>query len=127
MLDILFATAAMAQEAGGGAEAAPGGFAGLLTGPLPMLVLMFVIFYFLLIRPQQKKTKAHKEMLSQIKKGDQVVTSGGIHGKVTGVSDQTLVVEIAPQVRIKVQRASVAGIGGAAQAPAADAKGKGKK
>lgn len=127
MLDILFATAAMAQEAGGGDAAAQGGFAGLLTGPLPMLVLMFVIFYFLLIRPQQKKTKAHKEMLAQIKKGDQVVTSGGIHGKVTGVSDQTLVVEIAPQVRIKVQRASVAGLAGAAQAPAADNKAKGKK
>ncbi len=127
MLDFLFATAAMAQEAGGGDAAAPGGIAGLLTGPLPMLVLMFVIFYFLLIRPQQKKTKAHKEMLAQLKKGDPVVTSGGIHGKITGVSDQTLVVEIAPQVRVKVQRASVAGIGGAVQAPPAENKGKAKK
>ena len=126
MLDFLFATAAIAQEAGGEA-AAPGGIAGMLTGPLPMLVLMFVIFYFLLIRPQQKKTKAHKEMLAQLKKGDPVVTSGGIHGKITGVSDQTLVVEIAPQVRVKVQRASVAGLGGAVQAQAAETKGKAKK
>lgn len=123
MLDLLFATDAMAQEAAGGGAA--GGLSGLLTGPLPMLVLMFVVFYFLLIRPQQKKTKALREMLGALKAGDQIVTSGGIYGRITGISDQTLVIEIAPQVRIKVQRASVAGLASEAAAPAA-AKGKKK-
>ena len=54
---------------------------------------MFVIFYFLLIRPQQKKNKEHREMVSNLKKGDRIVTSGGLHGRVTGVTDQTLTVE----------------------------------
>lgn len=104
------------QTADKGGEGA-GGVGGLLSGPIPLLVLMFVIFYFLLIRPQQKKAKAHKEMLSSIKKGDQVVTGGGIYGRVTGVDDQTLVVEIAPQVRVKVNRANVAGLASGAPAP----------
>ncbi|ADK84440.1 preprotein translocase, YajC subunit [Desulfarculus baarsii DSM 2075] len=124
MLDLLFATNAMAQEAAGGA--APSGIAGMLTGPLPMLVLMFVVFYFLLIRPQQKKTKAHREMLGNLKAGDQIVTSGGIFGRITGLTDQTVVVEIAPQVRIKVQRGAVAGLAGGQPAPA-EASAKGKK
>lgn len=124
MLDLLFATNALADEAAG--AAAPGGFAGLLTGPLPMLVLMFVVFYFLLIRPQQKKTKAHREMLGNLKAGDQVMTSGGIFGRITGITDQTVVLEIAPQVRIKVQRSAVAGLSGGQAAPAAPAKGKKK-
>jgi len=123
MLDLLFATNAMAQDAAGGA----GGLASLLTGPLPMLVLMFVVFYFLLIRPQQKKTKAHREMLGNLKVGDQIVTSGGIFGRITGLTDQSVVVvEIAPQVRIKVQRGAVAGLAGGQPAPA-EASAKGKK
>ncbi|RJX34579.1 MAG: preprotein translocase subunit YajC [Desulfarculus sp.] len=124
MLDLFHAGVAWAlgtgQQAAGKAGESSGGLGGLLSGPIPMLVLMFVIFYFLLIRPQQKKAKAHREMLSSIKKGDQVITGGGIYGRVTGVDDQSLVVEIAPQVRVKINRANVAGLasGAPAQAPA---------
>ena len=79
------------------------------------LILMFVIFYFLLIRPQQKKVKQHKEMISSLKKGDKVVTAGGIHGIITGVSDNTVTIEVAPKVKIKVQKGSISYILGRGQ------------
>jgi preprotein translocase subunit YajC len=82
--------------------------------PLSMFVPMaaiFVIFYFLLIRPQQKKQRDQETMLKAIEKGDDVVTSGGLHGKVTGVTDDILTVEIAAlkgeRVRVKVSRARI--------------------
>jgi preprotein translocase subunit YajC len=105
------------EQAGGGGEGG-GGLGGLLAGPLPMLILMFVIFYFLLIRPQQKKAKQHREMLSSLNKGDQVVTAGGLYGKITGLQDQVVVMEIAPQVRVKVNRASISAKSGPGEAPA---------
>lgn len=71
------------------------------------LILMFVIFYFLLIRPQQKKVKQHKEMIASLRKGDKVVTAGGIHGTITSVSDNSVTLEIAPKIRIKVQKGSI--------------------
>jgi preprotein translocase subunit YajC len=71
---------------------------------------MFAIFYFLLIRPQQKKSKQHKALLSSLRKGDKVVTSGGLHGVITGVADDVVTMEIAPKIRVKVSRGSVAGI-----------------
>jgi preprotein translocase subunit YajC len=91
---------AMAQTAG----AAPGG-AG--TTSLIMMAVFVVIFYFLLIRPQQKKQKEHQAMLSKITAGDEVVTAGGILGKVIEVGDNFLTLEIADNVRIKVQRFQV--------------------
>ncbi|MBU4564504.1 MAG: preprotein translocase subunit YajC [Desulfarculus sp.] len=106
------------QQSASGGESA-GGLGGLLSGPIPMLVLMFVIFYFLLIRPQQKKAKAHKAMLANIHKGDKILTNGGIYGRVTGLDDQNLTLEIAPQVRIKVSRGHIAGVVGAGGAPPA--------
>ncbi len=69
---------------------------------------MFVIFYFLLIRPQQKKAKEHREMISNIKKGDRIITSGGILGRVTAVGETTMTVEIADKVRVKLARSNVA-------------------
>jgi preprotein translocase subunit YajC len=81
-----------------------------------MLILMFVIFYFLLIRPQQKKAKAHKQMLSNLRKGDNVMTNGGLFGRITGIDDQVVVIEIAPQVRVKVSRGAIGGVA-AGQAP----------
>ena len=82
--------------------------------PFTMLVpmaLIFMIFYFLLIRPQQKRQKDQEALLKSIEKGDHVVTSGGLHGKVTGVTDDTLTVEIAAlkgeRVRVKVARAKI--------------------
>jgi preprotein translocase subunit YajC len=87
---------------GGGAEGGAGGFTGFIP-----LILMFVIFYFLLIRPQQKRSKEHRQMVSNLKKGDRIVTSGGIHGRITGMDDTTLTVEIADKVRVKVARGNV--------------------
>ena len=74
-------------------------------------IIIFVIFYLLLIRPQQKKQRQRDEMLKAVEKGDQVVTSGGLHGKVVGVTDDTLTLEIAAvkgeRVRVKVDRARI--------------------
>ncbi|RJP89681.1 MAG: preprotein translocase subunit YajC [Desulfobacteraceae bacterium] len=89
----------------GGQAAAGGGF-----GAFVPIILMFVIFYFLLIRPQQKKAKAHQEMINALKKGDKVITSGGIHGVIAGLDETTVTLEIAEKVRIKVTRSSLAGL-----------------
>ena len=92
---------AYAQAGGGGA------FGGELISFLP-LILIFVVFWFFLIRPQQKKMKEHREMVANLKRGDQVVTGGGIIGKVTKVvDDNTIQVELADDVRVKVVRATV--------------------
>jgi preprotein translocase subunit YajC len=89
----------------GGEQGSQGGW-----GALVPLVLMFVIFYFLLIRPQQQKQKKHRQMLSNIKKGDVVITAGGLHGKVTGLTDAAVTLEIAEKVRVKVGRGYIAGM-----------------
>jgi len=89
----------------GGEQGSQGGW-----GALVPLVLMFVIFYFLLIRPQQQKQKKHRQMLATIKKGDVVITSGGLHGKVTGLTDAAVTLEIAEKVRVKVSRSYIAGM-----------------
>jgi preprotein translocase subunit YajC len=91
---------AHAQAAG----AAPQG-AGLMN--MIILPVMLVVFYFLLIRPQQKRAKEHQNMLSKLATGDEVVTGGGIIGKVTEVSDSVATVEIADGVRIKVQKSQI--------------------
>ena len=87
---------------GGGAQGGMGAF-------LP-LILMFVVFYFLLIWPQQKKAKAHRQVLANLQKGDSVVTSGGIYGTITGITDTVVTLEIAEKIRIKVARSSIAGV-----------------
>jgi preprotein translocase subunit YajC len=84
-------------------------------GAMIPLVLMFVIFYFLLIRPQQRKAKQHKELLSNLKKGDSVITSGGIYGRIAEINDNVLVLEVADKVRIKVARGFVSGLAGTGQ------------
>ena len=94
---------------GTGGTGAEGGQGSSLVGFVPLL-LMFAIFYFLLIRPQQKKAKEHKEMLGALKKGDHVVSSGGLHGVVTGLTDDIVTMEIAPKIRVKVSRGSVSGV-----------------
>src|ERR1700733_10173681 len=95
---------ANAQVLGG---AAPGGGASMLqTLLLPALLL--VVFYFLLIRPQSKRAKEQREMLSKVAVGDEIATTGGILGKVTEVSEQFLSVEIAAGVNIKLQKFQVA-------------------
>ncbi len=89
------------------ADPAPAGANGGIMGFLP-LVVIFVIFYFLLIRPQSKRAKEHRSMVAAIAKGDEVVTSGGILGRVTEVAEQYLTVEIADGVAVKLERATVA-------------------
>ena len=97
----MFISPAYAQAGDAG-----GGFATILP-----LVLIFAVFYFLLIRPQQKKAKVHREMLGAISRGDRVITGGGIMGKVTKVvNDQELAVEIAEGIKVRVQRSMVAGV-----------------
>lgn len=85
------------------AAAAPD--AGLLN--LIMLVVLFVVFYFLLIRPQTKRVKEHKKMVSSLAKGDEIMTGGGILGKIINMDDDYVTIEIATNVQIKVQRQSV--------------------
>ncbi len=101
----MFADVAYAMGASNGG----GGGMGSLTSFLP-LILMFVVFYFLLIWPQQKKAKAHRQVLANLQKGDNVVTASGIHGQITGLTDTTVTLEIAEKVRIKVSRSAVAGV-----------------
>jgi len=85
-----------------------GGFGGILGSPIFFLVAMLLLMWALLIRPQQRRDKEQKAMLSAIEKGDAIVTTGGIHGKVTGVTDDVLTVEIAQNVRVKLSRSAVA-------------------
>jgi len=90
------------------AQGAGGGGGDMLTAFLP-LVLIFVVFYFLLIRPQQKKAKDHREMLGRVRRGDRVVTNGGIIGTVSKVNNETeLTVEIAEGVKVLVARGMIA-------------------
>jgi preprotein translocase subunit YajC len=80
-----------------------------LIGFLP-LVLMVLIFYFMIMRPSQKRRKDHQMMLDNIKKGDKVVTSGGIHGTVAGLDEKTVLVEIADKVKVKLDRGYIANV-----------------
>ena len=90
----------------GGGGAAGGGMAAFQQ--IIPLVFMFAIFYFLLIRPQQKKAKEHKALLEALKKGDNVITAGGVHGKVNAVDDTIVTLEIATGVNIKITKSYIA-------------------
>lgn len=97
---------AMGTPPGG---AAAGGAQSAFTSMIP-LIIMFAIFYFLLIRPQQKKAKEHKALLESLKKGDQVVTAGGMHGKISAVEDSVVTIEIANNVNVKFNKGHVAAV-----------------
>ncbi|MDY6973572.1 MAG: preprotein translocase subunit YajC [Thermodesulfobacteriota bacterium] len=99
----------LAYAMGGGGTGTTSGQGGGFGAFVP-LILMFAIFYFLLIRPQQKKAKQLRELLEALKIGDKVVTSGGLHGKITGLKDDLVTMEIAPKVRVKVSRSSISGL-----------------
>jgi len=92
---------AMGQGAGGGQ--AGGGIASFMP-----LIILLVIFYFLLIRPQQKRAKNHRTMVSNLKQGDRIVTSGGIHGSISSLDETTVTLEIAEKVKMKISRGNVA-------------------
>ncbi len=99
MIDVAYV---MAQPGGQG-----GGDVNTLIQLLPM-VLIFAVFYLLLIRPQQKKAKEHKQMLDNLKKGDTVITQGGIYGRVAAIEDQVVFLEIAKDIKVKVVRGNIA-------------------
>ncbi len=108
-----------AGPAAGGSAA--GGFASFLP-----LILIFVVFYFLLIRPQQKQAKQHQQFLTDLKKGTKVVTKGGVHGQITDLTDNVVSLEIAKDVCIKVSRDAISGAL-TKEGTVAVAKGKGAK
>ena len=78
----------------------------LLSMLVPM-ILMFVIMYVILIKPQQKKQKQHTEMMKKLKSGDRVVTNGGIHGSIAGVNDQTVLVKVAENVKLEINKSNI--------------------
>jgi preprotein translocase subunit YajC len=100
-MDFISSAYAMGTPAAGG-QAGGGGYTSII-----FLVLLFAIFYFLMIRPQQKRAKQHKTFMENLKRGDTVVTSGGLYGKITGITDDAITLEIAEKVRVKVTKSSV--------------------
>jgi preprotein translocase subunit YajC len=95
-----FISNAYAQDA-----AAPGGLMSFLP-----LIVIFAVFYFMLIRPQMKRSKEHRQLVSQLAKGDEVVTNGGLLGRITDVSETFITLEVAENVKIKLQRQAVASV-----------------
>ncbi len=93
---------AMGGSPGGGSGG--GGFLGFVP-----ILLMFVVFYFLLIRPQQKQARKQQDFIRNLKVGDRVVTTGGLHGEIKGLTETTMTLEIADKVRVKVTRSAVSG------------------
>lgn len=102
MISLAQAADPIAPAAPAGAPASPG-----LASFLP-LIIIFVLFYFLLIRPQTKKAKEHKAMIAALAKGDEVVTTGGLLGRVTAMDDSFVTISIAQNVEVRVQRHAVA-------------------
>jgi preprotein translocase subunit YajC len=92
-------------------QQSPGGMDSILSSIVPFL-LIIVIFYFLILRPQQKRQKERAKLLESIKKGDKVITSGGIHGTVEGLDDNALLIKVADNVKMKFERSSVTTIVG---------------
>lgn len=102
----MFADVAYAMGAGAqGAEGAANPIAGMVP-----LILMFVIFYFLLIRPQQKKAKQHKEMLGALKKGDWILTGGGFYGRIVEIHEDDLLVDLGNENEVAVNRAFISSV-----------------
>jgi preprotein translocase subunit YajC len=114
---MFFATPAFAQTPAGG-----GGITDMF-GPFLLPVALFALFYFMILRPQQARMKKHQTMLSAVKKGDTVVLSSGVIGKVTKVDDSELTIEIAPSTAVKVVRSMVSEVRSKGEpAPANDTK-----
>jgi preprotein translocase subunit YajC len=99
-LDILLAMAPQGGEGGGGS----------LVSTLIMFGAIFAIFYFMIIRPQQKRAKEREKLLSNVEKGDKIITSGGVHATVVGLEEKSVLVEIAPNVKIKIERSAIGSV-----------------
>jgi preprotein translocase subunit YajC len=106
-MGVAHATEAFAQGAAGNAA---GGLQQILGSPMILLVAMLAIFYFLLIRPQQKRQKEHNRMLSNLQKGDTIFTVGGLRGRITNLDETVVTMEVAEKIRVKVNRSSIGGL-----------------
>jgi len=80
---------------------------GSMLSPLIFMGIIFFIFYFMMIRPQQKRQKERQKLLNEMKKGDKVITAGGIHGKIVALEEKTVLIEIADNLKIKIERGSI--------------------
>jgi preprotein translocase subunit YajC len=96
----LIAMAPPSQQGGGSPE-------GSLVSTLVMFALIIGIFYFLILRPQQKRQKDREKMLTALKKGDKVVTSGGVHGSIAGIDEKTVLLQVADNLKLKVDRSAI--------------------
>jgi preprotein translocase subunit YajC len=100
LIDLAYALGAGGKPGVGGAD----------LSFIVMMAALFAIFYFLILRPQQKKQKEVRDMLAGLAHGDVIVTSGGLHGKITGITDAVVTLEIADKVRVKVSRSSIVAV-----------------
>jgi len=91
---------------------------GNLFSTLLMFVVIIFIIYFLIIRPNQKRQKARQKMLDAVQKGDKIITIGGVHGVVEGVDEKTLLIKIADNVKVKIERSAISSVGGKGEAEA---------
>lgn len=99
-MDILLAMAPQGGDGGGGS----------LISTLIMFGAIFAIFYFMIIRPQQKKAKEREKLLSNIEKGDKIITSGGVHATIVGIEEKSVLIEIAPNVKVKIERSAIGSV-----------------
>ncbi len=99
-MDIIIAMAPQGGDAGGGS----------LISTLIMFAAIFAIFYFMIIRPQQKRAKEREKLLSNIEKGDKIVTTGGVHATIVGIEEKTVLIEIAPNIKIKIERSAIGNV-----------------
>ena len=99
-MDILLAMAPQGGEGGGGS----------LISTLIMFGAIFAIFYFMIIRPQQKRAKEREKLLSNVEKGDKIITSGGVHATIVGLEEKTVLIEIAPNVKVKIERSAIGSV-----------------
>ena len=107
---MLFEGTAWAQAASANPAEAPSFVQQLLTGPGPIMALVIAVMYFLVFRPQSKKAQEQAKMLSALKRNDEVVTTGGIIGRIQDVGDKVITLEVAPNVRLRVERTQIASI-----------------
>jgi len=105
MHPMIFTILLLAQQSAAPAQPQP----DLLSTLLPFL-FMGVVFYFILIRPQQKKQKQHQQLLANLKTGDRVVTSGGIHGLIANVKETTFLLKVADNVKIEIDKGAISGV-----------------
>ncbi len=107
---MLFEGIAYAQASGSAAGAPQGLFDQILTNPVLPIAFIFIVMYFFLLRPQTKKAGEHQKMLAALKRNDEVVTTGGLIGRIVELSEKVVVLEIASNVRVRVERAQIAAL-----------------